>query len=72
MASLDMVSLDIASLLMVSAAKTLAAPTARHMDNTTVVNFFMMKLLEAQVANARSERCAVKLPGVRQLPPNQL
>jgi hypothetical protein len=54
MASLDiesllMLSLLMPSLLVVSAANTLAAPTARHMDNTTVVNFFMMKLLEAQV-----------------------
>jgi hypothetical protein len=37
------------SLLMVSAANTEAAPTARHMDSTTVVNFFMMKLLGAWV-----------------------
>jgi hypothetical protein len=29
------------------------------MDSTVVANFFMMKLLEAQVANERSERRAV-------------
>ncbi|MNP76679.1 hypothetical protein D3C76_1739680 [compost metagenome] len=53
-ASLDMASLDIESLLMLPlstavAANTEAAPTARHMDRTTVVNFFMMDLLGARV-----------------------
>jgi hypothetical protein len=65
-ASFDMASLDIESLLMVSAAKTLAAPTARHMDRTTVVNFFMMKLLDAGCVDEG------EMADSRQLPPNQL
>src|SRR3989344_5990808 len=43
----DIESFLMLSLLIVSPAKTLAAPMARHMDRTTVVNFFMVKLLDA-------------------------
>jgi hypothetical protein len=45
MASLDIESLLMLSLLMASVANTEAAPIARHIDSTAVVNTFMMKLL---------------------------